>query len=252
MTRLPNLHASKAAIEKLLKSIPILRTTLPDVENPIMMHGIKQWINMNRTKEIYPFLDSSKLRSNHSDDVYNNIIIEKSNDTSKLLKHTADFLDNKDKQISTVVLPHWTTPHRNEIGCFKTLLDNNVPSEMYQVVLNGLEFAEYRYQLHSELPNHQELFVHFFFQPFVANSVSWSPWPSIVMIKKSEFDLIEELYFKKYGLKYKDVKVKNAEYFEVLNQNKSQIMAYTAEILNCYQGHMKSLEYYTNKKYTNE
>ena len=95
-------HANKVAIEALLKSIPITRTTLPKVENSIMMHGTKQWINMNRTKEIYPFLDSPKLRSNHYEDVYNNIIIEKSIETSQLLKHTADFLDEKDKKISLI------------------------------------------------------------------------------------------------------------------------------------------------------
>ena len=81
------------------------------------------------------------------------------------------------------------------------------------------------------MPNHLDLFVHLFFQPFVVASSLWAPWPTIFMIKKSEFNLIEELYFKKTGLKYDQIKSNNVDYFEHLKENKVQIVEYMTDII---------------------
>ena len=138
-----NFHKNKAAIENLLKSMPIQRTTLPKVENTMIMHGTRQWIHMNRKREMYPFLDSPKLRPNYNDDIYNNIIIEKSRgdneaDIARVLKHTVDFLDAEDQLVSSIVLPQWLTPHRNEVKSFQELIEAGVPSEMYHSVSKDL------------------------------------------------------------------------------------------------------------------
>lgn len=150
---------------KFLKSqFPLRFTQLPDVRDKVVIEGAQKWIGMVKQQQFCPFVNG--FGDNRQ------IVIERKAKTFSLLALANALQRGKKPDVYVVVLPTMPLP----------IFGQRVPNIAAQgSLVMGDVYANYRHQIAKSGIN----IIDVPFNPFFMGTASWSPWPMILLMKKS-------------------------------------------------------------------
>ena len=131
-----------------------------------VIKGTKKWIELVKTRELCPFADTFGKR--------NAIVVERSLHGRDILTAGLRLLDDKDLNMTTVVLPTLPIPADNSW--------TQHPNEMVPAIVMGQSLVDLR-RLMAEAGLLDTVLIPVNFNPCFLGGAQWAPWPTIQIIK---------------------------------------------------------------------